>query len=113
MSDKRGQKRIARAFVMRVAVDDGNPWPKWSLVTTGNVSAGGALFVFDQPVKKGQLLYCKLHFLDRLIDCRARVARLTPGFQKPLLELAVIFEWESEKDRLYLEEFSKNLPSSG
>ncbi len=93
---------------MRVAIDDGNLWPNWSLVTTGNFSAGGALFVFDQPVKEGQKLYCKLHFFDRQIDCRARIIRFMPGFQKPLLQVAVSFEWDNEKDRHFVEEFSKS-----
>ena len=105
--DKREARRIGRKFVMRVAVDDGNPWPNWSLVTTSNLSVGGTLFIFDQPVKVGQSLFCKLHFADRQIDCKAKVIRFVGTFQKPLVQVAVGFEWESEKDRVYVEEFAK------
>jgi hypothetical protein len=109
--DKRSFKRIQRKFIMRVAVDDGNPWPRWSLVTTHNLSAGGALFTFDQPVKEGERLRFKLHFLDREIDCSGSVIRFEPGSQKPLVHMAVSFDWKNEKDREFIEEFSRNHPS--
>jgi len=103
--DKRSSKRIGRKFMMRVAPDDGNPWPSWSLVTTQDLSAGGALFTFDQAVTVGKRLFCKLHFADHIIDCKATVIRFTG--QKGLVEVAVTFEWASEKDRQAVETFAK------
>ena len=105
--DKRSSRRIKRSFVMRVAVSDGNPWPNWSLVSTRDFSAGGALFILDQPVAEGQTLLCKIHFVGREIVCKAKVIRLTPTFQKPLAEAAIAFEWEDEKDRHYVDDFAK------
>ncbi len=106
--DKRSSKRIKRTFVMRVALDDGNPWPRWSLVTTHDFSAGGALFTVDQPFVQGQALLCKIHFVARQIDCKAKVIRLSAAFQKPLIQAAVAFEWGDEKDRHYIEDFAKH-----
>lgn len=106
-ADKRSSRRIGRTFVMRVAVDDGNPWPRWSLVTTHDFSAGGALFTVDQPLKKGQNLVCKIHFVTRQIDCKGKVIRLSDTFQKPLYQAAISFEWLDEKDRHYVEDFAK------
>ena len=105
--DQRSSKRIARTFVMRVAVDDGNPWPRWSLVTTHDLSAGGALFTVDQPLKKGQFLVCSIHFVNRQIECRAKVTRLSEVYQKPLFQAGIAFVWADEKDRLYIEDFTK------
>ena len=105
--DKRFFKRLARRFILRVALDDGSLLPSWSLVTTDNLSVGGASFVFDQEVRPGQRLLFKLHFLEREIDCCGQVVRIKPVFQKPLAQLAVRFEWENEKDRAYVDEFSK------
>ena len=107
--NKREFARIVRRFVLRVAVDDGNLWPKWSLVTTHNLSAGGALFIFDQPVKEGQGLHCRLHFVEREVECKARVIRCTHGFQKPLVEVAVAFEWATESDRVFVADFTRNI----
>ena len=92
---------------MRVAVDDGNPWPRWSLVTTHDFSAGGALFTVEQPLKKGQHLVCKIHFVNREIDCKAKVIRMSEAFRKPLFQAAIAFEWADEKDRHYVEDFAK------
>ena len=105
--DKRSSKRISRTFVMRVAVNDGSSWPKWSMVSTRDFSAGGAFFIMDQPVKPGQALLCKIHFGEREIECKATVIRLTPTFQKPLSEAAVSFDWTNEQDRQYVDEFAK------
>lgn len=107
--DKRQFSRIQRAFLMRIAVDDGNPWPNWSLVSTHNLSAGGALFTFDQKVQAGQSLLCKLHFLDHEIDCRARVIRFEPGYQPPLVHLAVLFEGLTDQQKALVERMGKNL----
>lgn len=90
--DERAFGRIHRSFIMRVAVDDGGPWPRWSLVTTHNLSAGGALFTFDQPVKVGDRLSINIHFLDYEIDCKGRVIRFEPAYREPLCHLAVLFE---------------------
>ena len=106
--DKRSSRRIGRTFVMRVAVDDGNPWPRWSLVTTHDFSVGGALFTVEQPLKKGQTLLCKIHFVNRQIDCKAKVIRLSEAFRKPLYQAAIAFEWANEKDRGYVEDFAKH-----
>ena len=103
--DKRGSRRIGRKFVMRVAVDSGVQWPVWSLVTTQDFSAGGALFTFDQPVTAGQKLVCKLHFADHIIDCKGKVIRFTG--QKGLIQVAMAFEWANESDRRAVEEFAK------
>lgn len=89
---------------MRVAPDDGNPWPSWSLVTTQDFSAGGTLFVYDQPVREGQRLFVRLQFADRQIECKARVIRFSGS--KPLLNVAVAFEWVHEKDRQAVDEFA-------
>jgi len=107
-ADKRSSRRIGRTFVMRVAIDDGNPWPRWSLVTTHDFSVGGALFTVDQPLKKDQSLLCKIHFVTRQIDCKAKVIRLSDAFQKPLFQVGISFEWADEKDRAYVEDFAKN-----
>ena len=107
-SDKRSSRRIGRTFVMRVAVDNGNPWPRWSLVTTHDFSAGGALFTVDQPLKKDQDLVCKIHFVTRQIDCKGKVIRLSEAFRKPLYQVAITFEWADEEDRRYVEDFAKH-----
>ena len=106
-ADKRAFDRIQRKFVLRVSADD-SPWPLWSMVTTHNLSAGGAQFTIDQKLKVGQPLLIKLHFVDREIDCKGKVSRIADGFQNPLMNLAVTFEWGSEIDREYVEQFVKH-----
>ena len=103
--NKRAHKRIQRQFIMRVRADLKSIVPVWSLVTTHDLSAGGALFTMDQPAHLKEPMAIKVHFLDRVIDCRAVVARITPGFQKPLVQVGVIFESMQEKDREFIEQF--------
>jgi hypothetical protein len=107
--DKREFQRLGRRFVMRVALNDGNPWPRWSLVTTHNLSAGGASFTFDQSAKEGDSLVCMLHFVDRVIECKAKVIRLEEGTQKPLLRIAVTFEGVSKENQEFIEDYTRSL----
>ena len=104
-ADKRAHRRVARQFVMRVRADLKSIVPVWSLVTTHNLSAGGVLFTTDQPAHLHEPVIVKIHFLDRIIECRARVARLTPGYQKPLLQIAAEFEDMPAKDREFIAHF--------
>jgi len=110
--DKRASLRIERQFVLRVTVDDGNPWSRWSLVMTHDLSVGGALFTIDQDVTEGQPLYFRLNFPDREIDCRGKVVRLIPGFKKPLTQLAVSFQWANAVDHDYVKEYTEQLKNS-
>lgn len=103
--NKRAFKRVTRQFVMRVRADLKSVVPVWSLVTTQDLSAGGALFTMDQVVHLKEQMAIKIHFLDRVIDCYGRVARLTPGFQKPLVQVGVVFESMQEKDKQFIEQF--------
>ena len=103
--NKRAHKRITRQFIMRVRADLKSVVPVWSLVTTHNLSAGGALFTMDQPVQMKEQLAVKIHFLDRVIDCYGRVARLTPGFQRPLVQVGILFEQMQDKDKEFIEQF--------
>ncbi len=103
--NKRAHKRVARQFIMRVRTDLKSLIPVWSLVTAIDLSAGGALFTIDQPVHPKEHMAIKLHFLDRVIDCKARVARMTPGYQRPLVQVAVIFEEMQPKDKAFIEDF--------
>ena len=104
-ADKRTFKRIGRKFIMRISVAQKGHAPVWSLVSTHDLSAGGALFTLDQNVKEGDRLWVKIHFLERVIDCKARVVRFTPGFQKPLVHVGVVFEALEEKDKEFIENF--------
>ena len=103
--DNRAFKRVTRQFVMRVRADLKSIVPVWSLVTTQDLSAGGALFTMDQNVHLKEQLMIKIHFLDRVIECKARVVRLTPGFQRPLLQVGVLFEDMPEKDKEFIVNF--------
>ncbi len=104
-TDKREFKRIGRKFIMRVGTQLENLFPVWSLVSTHDFSAGGALFTMDQQVKEGDRVWIKIHFLERVIDCRGKVVRLAPGFQKPLVRVGVVFESLSDEDREFIERF--------
>ena len=103
--NKRAHQRIIRQFIMRVRSDFKSIIPVWSLVTAHDLSAGGALFTMDQQVQLKDPLLIKIHFLDRVIECKAKVARITPGFQKPLIQVGVLFEGIPEKDREFIEQF--------
>ena len=103
--NKRAHKRVIRQFIMRVRADLKSIVPTWSLVTSQDLSAGGALFTMDQQVQIKDLMQIKIHFLDRVIECNARVARITPGFQKPLIQVAVVFEAMQPKDKEFIEQF--------
>ncbi len=106
--EQRTSKRISRKFILRVAIDDGNPWPRWSLVTTHNISATGVSFTFDQAAKSGDILLLKIHFVDRVIDCKAKVSRISPGFQKPLVQLAATYMDLGDVDAKFIESFVKD-----
>ncbi len=104
--DKRAFKRIRRQFVIRVGVaDPKNGAPIWSMVSTHNFSAGGALFTLDQSVEEGEQLLIKIHFLERVIDCKARVVHFDLGFQKPLINVGIVFEALQDTDREFIEYF--------
>ena len=77
----------------------------WNLVTAHNLSAGGALFTTDENVRLNDQMWIKIHFLDRVIECKGRVVRQTPGSQRPLLQVGVIFEEIQKKDKEYIELF--------
>ena len=102
--NKRAHSRVVRQFIMRVRSDFKSIIPVWSLVTAHDLSAGGALFTMDQQVQQKDPLLIKIHFLDRVIECKARVARITPGFQKPLIQVGVLFEEMPEKDREFIKQ---------
>ena len=103
--NKRAFKRITRQFILRVRADLKCVVPVWSLVTTHDLSAGGALFTMDQAVRLQEDVAIKIHFLDRVIECRGRVVRLTPGFQRPLVQVGVVFENMQQKDKEFVEQF--------
>ncbi len=103
--DKRASKRIGRKFIMRVGADLKSRVPVWSLVSTHNFSASGALFTMDQEVKIGEQVWIKVHFLERVIDCRGRVVRFGPGFQKPLVLVGIVFESLEIGDKEFIEHF--------
>lgn len=105
--EKREAKRITRKFVIRVARDNGDPWPSWSLVTTQDISVTGALFTFDQEAKPGDKLFMDIHFGEKIIECKAKVNRIVAGSRKPLLRLAVTFEGLSEADKKHMDDFVK------
>lgn len=104
--DNRRSKRIDRKFVLRVTPADGNPRPVWSLVTTQDFSVGGTVFLYDRPVREGDILSCKLQFADKQMQCKAHVIRFTG--RNTMWQVAVAFDWESEKDRQAIEELAKN-----
>ena len=74
---------------------------------THNISAGGAFFTIDQSLPLGQKLICKLNFPGKEIDCKAEVVRLGEGFTKPLAQMAVVFQWNTEQERQFVEEFTR------
>ena len=106
-TNNRKHKRIRRPFTLRVAGDD--PLRQtWSLVTSRDLSAGGVTFSCDQPFQVGQILLCKFQFMERTINCKAKVVRFKGNFGSSLVELAVTFEELSDDDRAYIANYGEH-----
>jgi hypothetical protein len=110
-SNKRAFKRIERKFVVRIATNVKSSAPDWSLVITHNFSAGGALFTLDRDVKEGEQLWVKFHFMDRVINCQAKVIRSVPGFREPLVQVGVVFEALRPEDKEFINNFCDQFPN--
>jgi hypothetical protein len=111
-ADNRKHKRIRRRFTLRVASDDPRRGQTWSLVTAHNLSAGGVTFDCDQPFQMDQTLICKFQFMDRAIECKAKVVRFKGQPLASLVELAVAFVGLSDDDRSYIAHYGERFGDS-
>ncbi len=111
-SEKRQTPRLYRRFILRVAAFGEEPL-EWSHVTIHNLSSTGALFTFDRPAHEGMLVYLKIDFPGRVIECLGRVVRLSGLRAGKFYDVAVHMEGITSVDRKYIDDFiSQNLPVS-
>lgn len=92
-ADRRISKRIKKAFTTRIRIY-GQPFGSdWNIVIARNVSAGGALFIYDSKIPAGTRLNMKINFLLAAdpIQCFGRVLRCTP-ISASFCEVAVAFD---------------------
>jgi hypothetical protein len=102
--DKRRSPRLYRRFILRAAAFGEQPL-RWSFVTIHNLSSGGILFTYDRPVYEGMLLYFKIDFPDKLIECMGKVVRVG-GIREGLYhDVAAQLEGIKSDDRMYVENF--------
>ena len=102
--EKRQSRRIHKRFILRAAVFGEQPL-RWSYVTIHNLSSSGSFFTFDRPVRVGDLLYFKIDFPDRVIECMGRVRRLTGLREGKFQDIGASFEGIRPEDRNYVDEF--------
>ena len=99
--EKRSAPRINRRFILRAAIFGDEPL-RWSYVTIQNLSSTGARFTFDKPVRVGSLLYFKIDFPDRVVQCMGRVRRLA-GPRESFHDVGASFEGIEPADRDYID----------
>lgn len=102
--EKRAAKRIHKRFILRAAVFGEEP-KRWSYVTILNLSSSGAYFTFDRPVPVGALLYFKIDFPDRVVECMGRVRRASDGSEGKFQNIGATFEGISAENKRYINEF--------
>lgn len=104
-SEKRSAPRIPKRLIVRVALYGQEPL-KWSYCTVQNLSASGILFTYDRVVPLGALLYFKITFLDRVIECQGRVMRFKGDEQAGgIRDIGAQFENLSILDVKYIREY--------
>ena len=109
--EKRQAKRITKRFILRAAIFGEQPL-RWTHVTILNLSASGALFTFDRPVRVGGLLRLKINFPDRVIECMGRARRLAGQQDGKFQDVGASFEGMRPQDRDYIEEFVRQCSGS-
>ncbi len=104
--EKRLSLRIRKHLILRAAVFGEQPL-RWSYVTIHNISVSGVLFTFDKPVKIGSLLYFKIDFPDRVVECMGRVRRLAGAREGVIQDVGASFQDIHANDRDYIDAIVK------
>ena len=102
--EKRETTRIRKRFVLRAAIFGEKPLT-WSYVTIHDISSSGTLFTFDRAVRIGDLMYFKIDFPDRVIECMGRARRLAGTREGKFHDVGASFEGIRPVDRDYIDEF--------
>ena len=102
--EHRRAKRIARKFVLRVALFSKEPLA-WSYVTIRNLSSSGIFFSYDRPIEMGQSLVFKIDFPDRILECVGRVTRVEHGPAGLYTNVAATFQGMDDAQQRYIETF--------
>lgn len=110
MSDeRRAAPRLNKRFILRAALFGEEPL-RWSYVTIHNLSSTGAFFTFDREVRVGTLMFFKIDFPDRTIECMGRIRRMAGMREGHFHEVGASFEGIQPNDRNYIDAFvAKNI----
>jgi len=93
----RQYKRLKKPFVIRFRVhqddDFSDVFGGWNIVTAEDLSAGGALFIYDQQLEVGSMLDLKINFpaFENPITCNAKVVRVEQLKHSAFYHIAIMF----------------------
>ena len=108
--EKRRAPRVYRRFILRAASFGEEP-KRWSFVTIHNLSSTGILFTYEKDVQEGMILFFKIDFPDRIIQCMGRVVRVAGIREGVFHDVAARLEGIHAEDQAYIEAFIRqNLP---
>ncbi|NQT23226.1 MAG: PilZ domain-containing protein [Candidatus Omnitrophica bacterium] len=122
--ERRKHRRLKRHFIVKFRIksqtkphkDKDEASAKWEMVTLQDLSAGGALFNYNEKIDVGTFIDFMIEFPlgEGDIQCVARVLRCNPIPARPLFGIAVIFaeisEEEAERINLFVEEIHLKHP---
>ena len=93
----RQYKRLKKPFVIRFRVRQDEAFSDvfggWNIVTAEDLSAGGALFIYDQQLEVGAVLDLKINFpaFENPITCNAKVVRVEQLKHSAFYHIAIMF----------------------
>ena len=98
VAEKRKHVRIDKKILLKISQRWNESIPEWTMVTSKNIGAGGALFGCGGELRRGMPLYLTMYFPGHSVHCTAIVLRTSPGNHTSLQNVAVSFRGLEQED---------------